>query len=60
MRKPSQQYLQGFLAAIQAVAEITGKQKLDGMSDREWKLINEIHARLASDASAEAIRLEQQ
>ena len=40
-------YLQGVLAAMVEVSKVTGKQKLDGMSEREWKLICEIDIALA-------------
>lgn len=47
-------YFQGILAAHVAVAEITGAQRLEGMADREWKLICEINRRLA-DLAAVAV-----
>lgn len=40
-------YVQGCVAAQTAVAKLTGKQKIDGMTDREWKLISDIHIELA-------------
>ncbi len=60
MARKSRQFLQGILVAMTEVAEITGKQKMEGMSDREWKLICELHARLAGLAAAECTRLEAQ
>lgn len=45
-------YARGIMAAQTAVAEITGKQPVGGMSDREWKLINAVHLRLANLAVA--------
>lgn len=53
-KKATWQFIQGLLAAQIVVAEVTGKQRIDGMSDREWKLISELHCRLAELSAAKA------
>lgn len=57
--KRNRQYLDGIMEATIAVAEITGKQTMDGMSDREWELIGRINLRLielCKNAAAELAR----
>lgn len=56
--KPTWQYVQGVLAAQTLVATVTGKQKIDGMSDREWKLISDLHIALAELGSAAVLDYE--
>jgi hypothetical protein len=54
--KKNRGYLDGLMAATIAVAEITGKQPVDGMSDREWELIGKISLKLiemTKDAATE-------
>lgn len=51
-RKPT--YVDGILAAATLVAEITGKQKLGDMSQREYELVIEINRRLIELAHVEA------
>lgn len=53
-KKPSWDYVAGLLAAQTAMAEVTGKQKIDGMSEREWRLICELHCRLSGMSAAAA------
>lgn len=51
-------FLQGVLAASAEVAAVTGKQKIEGMSEREWQLIAELHTRLAKLSADCATELE--
>lgn len=54
MAKRTRGYLDGVMAACVAVAEITGKQPMDGMSNREWELISKINAKLIEMAKVAA------
>jgi hypothetical protein len=57
--KPSKQHLDGLLSAMVQVASVTGKQPLEGMSDREWKLICEINEKLTRTAAEYASQFEE-
>lgn len=50
--------LNGLLAALVAVAEITGPMPMDGMTNQTWQMICKISARLAELAAIEARRLD--
>jgi hypothetical protein len=53
----TREYIQGILAAQQCVALVTGKHRLEGMTDREWALISELHLQLAELSSRAARRV---